>query len=677
MGITAPGMGSNLDVNSIVSQLMAVERQPLALLDRREADYQAKLSAYGTLKGALASFQSTMQGLADPAKFQATTVSAADASVLTATTNSTGKAVPGSYSVEVQQLAQQQKIHSGGFASINSTVGSGTLTIQYGEYDSGLNAFTLNNAKPAQTLTIDPSNNTLSGVRDAINAANIGVSATIINDGSSNRLVLTTKDAGAASSIRIMASDDDGVDLDNAGLSQLAFDPAAAAGAGKNLTQVQVAQDARFQIDGIAIKKNSNTITDAIGGVTLNLLKNNVGTPTILDVGRNTTGVKASVEAFVKSYNAINQTLADLSSYNTVAKKGGVLQGDSAALSVQRWPVQRWLRATVSAATGNPSGATGGFTSLSQIGVAFQKDGSLALDSTRLQTAMDGGFDQIANLFAANGKSADSLIAYSGATDKTAAGNYAVTIAQLAITGSLTGSQAAGLNITAGVNDQIDITVDGVAASVTLAAGIYASADALAAEVQSRLNGAPSLTAAGNSVVVSQSGGVLAISSARYGSASNVAVTGGNGAGNLLGASPIPAVGADVAGTINGVAALGTGQTLTALAGTASDGLSLIIKGGLLGARGMVDFSRGSADRLNKLAGDLLTTDGIVASRTDGLAKSIKDIDRRQEAFVRRMDAIEARYRAQFTALDTMLSGLSQTSQFLTQQLATLPKNNS
>jgi flagellar hook-associated protein 2 len=290
---------------------------------------------------------------------------------------------------------------------------------------------------------------------------------------------------------------------------------------------------------------------------------------------------------------------------------------------------------------------------------------------------MDAGFDQIASLFAANGKSTDSLIAYSGATDKTAAGNYAVTIAQLATTGSLTGSQPAGLTITAGVNDQIDITVDGVAASVTLAAGIYASADALAAEVQSKLNGTASLITAGSSVVVSQSGGVLAISSARYGSASGVTVTGGNGAGNLLGASPITTTGADVAGTINGMAALGTGQTLTSLAGTASEGLSLIIKGGLLGARGMVDFSRGSADRLNKLTGDLLTTDGILASRVDGLTESIKTIDRRQEAFLRRMDTIEARYRAQFTALDTMLSSLNQTSQFLTQQLATLPKNNS
>lgn len=672
MGITAPGVGSNLDVNGIVSQLMAVERQPLALLDRRESDYKAKLSAYGTLKGALSAFQTAMQGLADPAKFQAVKASAGDASILTATANTDGKSVPGSYSVEVQQLAQQQKVHSGGFAGTTSVVGSGTLTIQYGTYDSGSNTFTLNSAKSAQTVTIDPSNNTLSGVRDAINAANIGVSATIINDGSSNRLVLTSKDGGAANSVKITASDDDGANLDTAGLSQLAFDPTAAVSAGKNLTQAQAAQDAKLLIDGIAISKTSNTITDAIEGVTLNLLKSNAGSPTTLNVVRDTDGIKASVEAFVKSFNSVNQTLADLSTYNTAADRGGVLQGDSAALSIQRW-----LRATVSASVGSMGGTSGSFTSLSQIGVAFQKDGSLALDSTKLQTATDAGLDHIAGLFAARGMPTDSLVAYGGATDKTAAGNYAITVTQLATTGGLTGSQAAGLTITAGVNDQLTFTVDGVAVSITLAAATYGSADALAAEVQSRLNGADALVAAGSSVVVSQSAGVLGLASARYGSGSSIALSGGNGADNLLGASPAATVGVDAAGTINGVAAAGTGQTLTAAAGDAAEGLRLVINGGPLGARGSVNFSRGYADRLNKLAEDLLADDGIIATRVDGINASIKDIDRRQEDFIKRLDMTEARYRAQFTALDVMLSSLNQTSQFLQQQLAALPKNNS
>lgn len=678
MSISVPGLGSNLDVNGIVSQLMAVEQQPLALMAKQESSYQAKLSAYGTLKGALSAFQTAMEGLADGTKFQAATASAADASVLTATASgASGKAMPGSYSVEVQQLAQQQKIRSSGFSSTSSAVGSGTLTIQYGAYDSGSNTFTLNSTKPAQTVTIDPSNNTLSGVRDAINAAGIGVSATIINDGTSNRLVVTAKDTGASNSIKITANDDDGANLDAAGLSQLAFNPAAAAGSGKNMAEVQMAQDAKLQIDGIAISKSSNTITDVIEGMTLNLLKTNVGSPTTLTVARDTAGVKASVDAFVKAFNNVNQTLGNLSAYNAATKTGGILQGDSTTLSIQNR-----IRATLSTAVGCASGSYGSsaadsFSSLSQIGIAFQKDGSLALDSTKLQTALDNNFDNIASLFAVRGQTNDSRITYADATDKTAAGNYAITITQLAAQGRLTGGQPAGLTITAGINDQMDVSVDGVVASVTLSAGTYASADMLAAEVQSKLNGAATLKEAGNIVSVSQSAGVLSITSARYGSASSVGATGGNGMNNLLGATSTATAGVDVAGTINGVAATGTGQTLAAAIGDASEGLRLTINGGALGTRGTVSLSRGYADQLNRLMGDLLTSDGLIAGRTDGLNSSIKDIDHRQEDFNQRLTATEARYRAQFTALDTMLSSLNQTSQFFQQQLNALQKSNS
>ncbi|ABB74642.1 flagellar hook-associated protein 2 [Nitrosospira multiformis ATCC 25196] len=667
MAITAAGAGSNLDVNGIVSQLMAAERTPLALLQKRESDYQAKLSAYGTLKGALSAFQTAMQGLADPAKYNAVSASAADSSLLTATGNSNGKAVPGSYSVEVQQLAQQQKIRSEGFASTSSTVGSGTLTIQYGTYDNVLNTFTLNNAKPAQTITIEPSSNTLSGVRDAINAANAGVSATIVNDGAGNKLVLTAKDPGAASSLKITVSDDDGGNLDTTGLSALAFDPTVGGGSGKNLIQVQAAQDAKLRIDGIDIVKSSNTITDAIEGVTLSLLKTNAGSPTTLNVSPDTAAAKTAVEAFVKSYNSINQTLSNLSAYNPGAKKGAILQGDSAAFSIQRG-----IRSALTAMMGDSRG----FTSLSQIGVTLQKDGSLAVDSAKLQASMDTGFEQIGRLFTIGGTSTDSLISYEGATDKTVAGNYAVTVTQLATRGSLSGSQAAGLTITAGINDQLNFNVDGVAASITLADGIYASADALAAEVQSKLNGLSGLTTEGISVSVSPSAGVLSIVSSRYGSASSVILTGGNGAGNLLGASPVGATGIDVAGSINGVSATGSGQMLTAAGGGSAEGLRVAIHGGALGTRGTIEFSRGYAERLSKVAEEFLATEGVIATRVEGLNASIKDLDRRQEDFSRRLETVEARYRAQFSALDAMLGSLTQTSQFLQQQLASLPTLN-
>ena len=669
MGITAAGAGSNLDVNSIVSQLMAIEQHPLTLLSQREADYQAKLSAYGALKGAFSSFQTAMQGLSDPAQFQSVKATVADQSLLTAAGNGTGKAVPGSYSVEVQQLAQQQKLSSVGFSSPSTVVGSGTLTIQFGTYDSGSNTFTLNGSKSAQTITIDPSNNTLSGVRDAINSANAGVSATIINDGAGNRLVVTAKDSGSANSLRISVSDDDGTNTDASGLSQFSFDPAAGVGAGKNLAQAQPAQDAKLLIDGIAVSKASNTVTDAIEGVTLNLLKSNAGSSTRVEVAPDSAAVTAAVQTFVKSFNNVNQTLANLSGYNPASGKGGVLQADSAALSIQRG-----IQKTLMAALGQ---LPGGYTTLSQIGVSFQKDGSLALDSAKLEAATTGAIDQIGGLFTTRGLPDDSLLSYDGATSKTAAGKYAVTVTQLATRGSLTGSQPAGLAITAGVNDQLSIVVDGVAADVTLSAGTYASADALAAELQSKLNGATNLLAADVSVQVSASAGVLSITSAHYGAGSNVSIIGGNGIGSLMGGSPVVFAGLNVAGTINGATATGSGQVLTGATGGAAEGLRVVVAGGALGARGTVNFSRGYADQLSTFASGLLASDGVISSRVDGINASIKDIDRRKDDLSERLTAVEARYRAQFTALDTMLSSLNQTSQFLQQQLATLPKINS
>jgi len=191
--------------------------------------------------------------------------------------------------------------------------------------------------------------------------------------------------------------------------------------------------------------------------------------------------------------------------------------------------------------------------------------------------------------------------------------------------------------------------------------------------VQSKLNGTAALLNAGNAVTVSQSAGVLTIASARYGSASAVSVMGGNGAASLMGASPVSAAGVDVAGTINGIAATGIGQTLSAAVGDHAEGLRVNINGGPLGSRGNIGFSRGYADQLNTLVSGFLTSDGLIASRTDGLNASIKDLDQRQSDFNDRLTAIEARYRAQFTALDTMLSSLNQTSAYMTQQLSALP----
>ena len=662
MAIQAPGIGSNIDVNSIVTQLMAVERRPLAQLAGQAQNTRGQISAWGTLKSALASFQTAATQLDSTAKFVSFQANVGDATL--ASVSAGAEASAGTHSLEIGALAQQQKLRSGGFPGLLDPVGTGTLTIQYGTYDAGGNTFALNPAKAAQSVTIGAGQNTLSGVRDAINQAGIGVSASIVNDGSGNRLVLTSKDSGAANSLKITVSDDDGGHVDSSGLSQLAYDPTQGSGTGRNLTQSIAAQNASLLIDGITVSKASNVIGDAIAGVTLTLLKAAPGAPTALSVSRDDAATRQSVEGFVKAWNDLAKSIADLTRYDAAGKRAGALQGNTAALTMQS-RIRSMVTGTV---------ATGGaYSTLSQIGVAFQKDGTLALDAARLKSAIEAHPGDIAALFARAGRASDSRIGYLGSNAKTQPGSYAVSVTQAATRGSLAGSQAAGLTITAGVNDALALFVDGTSVAVTLASGTYATASTLAAELQTRLNGATGLVRAGITAQVTEASGVLSVTSNSYGSASAISPPTGNGAAGLFGALPTSAAGVDSAGSINGTGAAGSGQLLTGATGDASEGLRIKAAVATPGAYGNLTFSRGIAGQLGSLMdGYLATRDGI-DDRIAGLNVNLTANGHRQDAFQVRMGDVEKRLRAQFTALDTMISRMNSTSTFLQQQLASLP----
>ena len=407
--ITASGLGSTLDVNGIVSQLMTIEQQPLKKLDLKEADYQAKLSAYGTLKSGMATLQDATRSLANTASFQTVKATPSDASLLSASAAST--AVAGTYSIDINQLAQSQKLAAAGQANASTGIGSGTLTFDFGtitdtlppsfnpvtgKYGAGT-SFTSSNTP--RTVTIDSAHTSLSDIRDAINAADVGVSAVIVNDGSSTpyRLVLTSDNSGVANSLKISVS---GEVAGNTALSDLlAHDPANSAG--QNLAEKITAQDAKITVNGIEATKSSNTVTDVIHGVTLNLLKKTTATAGVT-VARDTSSIKSALEAFVKAYNDVAKPLHDLSAYDPNTRKGAVLQGDSAVRSIQSQ-----MRNVIAA---TPAGITGSFKSLSQIGVTFQKDGSLAIDSTKLQRAIDSNTADVATIVATTGGKLKTLL---------------------------------------------------------------------------------------------------------------------------------------------------------------------------------------------------------------------------------------------------------------------------
>jgi flagellar hook-associated protein 2 len=682
--ITSAGVGSGLDINGLVTQLMALEHKPIDALDAKEAGLQAKLSAYGSLKGALSAFQTSVSSLSSVSKFRTQSAASGDNSIFGAAATLTATA--GSYSIEVKQLAQAHKVISGGFANVTDAVGTGTLTFQFGTYSGGV--FTTNSAKAAQTVTIDAAHSSLIGVRDAVNAANIGVTAAILNDGTAtgNKLIFTSNDTGAANSLKITVADtSDASNTDNAGLSQLAYDPTGTVGNGKNLTETVAAQNALLKVDGVDnISKASNIVTDVVHGVTLTLLKKSaVDTPTALTVSRDTASVKSAVTDFVKAYNDLNKAVTDLTKYDAATKKGAVLQGDYSAQSIAA-QVRQKLNTTI-------TGLSGSYTALTQIGVSFQTDGTLAVDATKLQAAMDTNFNDIAGLFAAQGKTSDSLVNYVSATSKSQPGSYSVYVSTLATQGSLSGATTASLAHTAGTftapftvdanNDTFSIKVGGVqSGTIAIAQGSYTTAAALVAEIQSKINGDAALKNAGKTVTVSfdTTGSYLKITADNYGSESTVEINGlDTSTASTLGLSAAAGTaGVDVAGQINGVAATGSGRFLLGATGSTVEGLKLEVTGGATGYRGSINYSQGYAYQLNKLVDQLLGDAGPIISRTTGINSTIKDIDAKRDAINLRLTDIEKRYRAQFTALDTLVSQMKSTSDFLTRQLAILPSTS-
>lgn len=649
---TSSTSSSGIDVNAIVSQLMTVERQPLQALQSKQASLQSKISAFGSLKSSYSAIGDAVGKLSAPDAFKAVTTTSSDPTTVSATA-AAGTGV-GSFGIEVTQLAQAQKLASAAFSSIEGAIGTGTLNIQLGTFAAG--TFTANGVKPAVSIPIGAGQNTLSGIRDAINRADAGVRASIVNDGTGYRLALSSTDTGTSNSMRITVADDDGNHLNNAGLSQLAFDPAGSAGAGKNLEQKSAAQDAIIKIDGISVVKPGNTIADAIAGVSLTLFKVTSGTPVTVTVAPDAAATKSALDALVANFNSFQASVKSLTGYNAATKTGGLLSGDAVARSL--------LDSLKSALTTSIPGLGSTPSTLSAIGLAFQQNGTLALDAAKFNKAYADPNANLAALFSAVGVPSDTRVQFTGATDATPAGSYAINVTQAATRGLLTGGAAANLTISSGVNDTLGISINGVSATVTLAAGTY-TADSLAAELQSRLNGASTLRNAGITVTASQSGGVLTLQSAVYGSGSSVSAASGNAAADLFGATPTSTAGLDVAGTIGGIAAIGTGRSLKTTAG-----LVVSVNAAATGAFGTLNFNRGYASRISAMVSGALKSDGAFANRSDGLARSVKDIQTQQDRFNARMTTVESALRKQYTALDSMLSSMNSTSTYLTQQLS-------
>ena len=531
--------------------------------------------------------------------------------------------------------------------------------------------FSLNGAIASKTITLDAGSQSLQGIRDAINKANVGVTATIVSDGSAKpyHLVLTSNSTGEATTMKITVGGQDGEGGDPAIAALLGYDPAGV----QNLTQTAGAQSTMLSMNGIEIKSDSTTVDNAIEGVSLNVAA--LGSSTVT-VAKNTSAISTAVNDFVKAYNELNKTISGLTSYNAETRTGGVLQGDASVRSIQSQ-----LRRQISAVM---EGTGSKLNSLSQLGIAFQQDGSLKLDSAKLDKAITENPNDIGSLFAAMGTTTDGLVKFDKSGTTTKPGTYALNITSLATRGTL--ASAASLDATTIIQpnttwrvtlNQTDPVTESKTQEIKLTSGTYSKTD-LAAMLRSAINGNATFAGAGDTVETAiGDDGKLSISSSKYGSTSSIAIEGVSGStvASIFGGA-VATKGSDVAGTIGGVAATGNGQSLIAANGSPATGIQVSITGGAIGERGSVTFSQGYAFQLTNLAAGFIGKDSILKSKTDGLNASIKSIADQRTRFETRLETIEKRYRAQFVALDTALASMQTTSAYLTQQLAALAANS-
>ena len=755
-GLTSvDGIISGLKTTEIIDSIMAVERRPVTLLEAKNERYNTEFLSYQSMTAKLLSIQSDADALARASTFEARTTSSSDTDILTA--SAAPRAVSGTYDLTVAAIARSHQVASQGFADTDTTtVGTGTLV------------FTV--AARTTTVTVDTSNNTLEGLRDAINAAGSDVKASIINDGATARpyrLLLTSSSTGLVNAISITNNLSGGATPNFA--TNSVTDPVAASGnyytgtataggtytgtSGKTYTveivdagalgaatyrvsedggttwgatqatattisvyddqhatdlgarmyltagdfntgdrftvrafvpTVQQAADAKVQIGSgagaIEVTSSTNRITDAIPGVTLSLVSANLSKTVSLEVAQDKTGIKDRIKSLVANFNAAADYITSQSGYNVSTKAAGVLLGNMTMIKLQS-DLRMALLASV------PGAST--YDSLFSLGLTISDNGSLSLDESKVTAALNANFDDVAKIFKTTGTSSNSKIALISATSasKESTAGYDVDITQAATQGKVTGTvitdPASAPLVIDSTNNQLIVSVDGRTSQILqLTQKSYTSGDALAREIQNQINADTYL--AGKSVAVTfvdqGATGYLEIKSALYGAASSVAMgSPANDAATVLGlAGAAATAGTDVAGTINGEAATGAGQFLTANtanANTAGIKLRVTLEPAdiVAGAEGTLKLVKGVATRLSELLHTMTDSiGGVLSAKQKNLQTQIDDTTKRITEMDKVLAVRRKRLSDKFAAMEQSLALMQQQSMFIGMQYAAL-----
>jgi len=657
MAISSIGIGSGVLTSELIEKLASAERAPTeARLNQQEEGITARLSLFGQIQSAVTDLRLPSRTLANPSLFDSKSISSGNAAF---TGVISGKAAAGVYNLEVSALAKSQTLTSAIFNDKDTTkLGTGSLDITV-------------NGK-VSTITIDNNNNTLEGIASAINEKASGsVTASVLNTGSGYKLVLNSNETGLENVINVAVTDTgDGVNTDANGLSRLSYTAGSL-----NLTESQAAADAEFIFNGVAVTRSSNTVDDLIEGVSLTLNGTNQNAPASLIIKNDTSAVVDKVKEFVEKFNALQTLINENSEFDpSGASENGLLLGDSTT---------RTIMAQIRRVTGSSIEGLKGASvqSLAEVGISTNfETGLMTLDENKLQSRLSTSPSDVSALFSDQGRTSDGLVKFETSSINTKPGTYSVEVTTAASRGSFTGNMSLGASTTIDANnDTFTIKVDDVtSAEITLAAGSYTQ-EQLATEIQSRINADTNLIAAGKAVTVTLDGSnQLSINSNIYGANSKVEMLAvDTNTLAQLGLSVGAGVdGVDIEGKINGVEAVGLGQTLSAAKGDPSEGIRLTIGGTATGDRGTVTYIEGVAEQMVDLITNFISVDGSISAKSDRLTQELALIDENRAKLNERIESLTARLSRQFTAADIIISQLNSTQEFVSKQLAALAGTN-
>lgn len=522
--ISSLGIGSDLLSNQLLSDLIAAEREAGDLrLNSQQDLIDAKISAYGDIQSKLYDFSAAIVDLSDASNVGATLATSSDESILEAT--ATASAPAGSYNIEVQATAKSHALVSKSYSDTKVSVfGDGTLTFSLGTttYTGAQNdvydSFTANPDLATKTITVSAANgnDSLEGLRNYINNQDFGVNASIVNDGTGYVLQLVSSDTGVATSMEIIASGD-------ASLDALAYNSSANL-AGTNMTETQQGQDAIINVNGLAVTRSSNEVTELIDGVTLNLKSADVGKTVTLDVSADVAGLGEKIQAMVDSYNEFRTLYEDMTSFDATDNVGSLLLGDSTLRTINS-QIRTIMTSTVSGVTGT------NFRSLSEMGIYTDQNDSFKLqfNASSFSKSLNESREAVVKVFAEGGDATDLNIQYMNDSINTKAGTYDIEITQLATQGGYVGGSISALDFTSPVtidsaNDDFTLLLNGVSDSIVLTQGSYTTGDELATEIQQQINAADKFKERGYSatVVYNSSNNRFEITSTLYGEDSTV-----------------------------------------------------------------------------------------------------------------------------------------------------------